>query len=141
MDSFFKIMREQTKEIKIKLHPVSVGKKIRRTPMNTANVPMHWAVKSAWKKAWEQEVWAGVQEHKKEFGKLPYGKASIIVYLYNVRQMDTDGAYASCKPILDGLRYAGVIIDDSPRYITFNVEQIKVNHKCDERVEIFIKTI
>jgi hypothetical protein len=134
-------MPKKTKEIKLVLHQVCIKSKCRRTPMNTANVPMHWAVKSAWKKAWEQEVWACIMEHKKEFGKLPYGKASIIVYLYNVRQMDTDGAYASCKPILDGLRYAGVIIDDSPRYITFNVEQIKVNHKCDERVEILIKTI
>lgn len=135
-------MRSQTKEIKIKLHPVSVKGKCRRTPMNTANVPMHWTLKSAWKKAWEYEVWAGIQEHKKEFGKLPLNKPSIVIYLYSCREMDTDNKWSSVKPILDGLRYANVITDDKPEFTAYlNVQQIKVNHRSDERVEITIKTI
>jgi hypothetical protein len=135
-------MPKKTKEIKLVLHQVCIKSKCRRTPMNTANVPMHWAVKSAWKKAWEQEVWACIMEHKKEFGKLPLIKPSIIIYLYSCRIMDADGKWSSVKPILDGLRYANVIEDDKPEFISYlNVEQIKVNHRSDERVEILIKTI
>lgn len=114
--------------MKLKLHQVCVGKtKItcRRVPYNTANRIMHWTVKAKWKKAWEEEVWSAVQEHKKELGKIPYKFAAITIYLYQTRLMDYDGAYSSVKPILDGLRYAGVIIDDSPKYVDLLVKQIK----------------
>jgi hypothetical protein len=71
----------------------------------------------------------------------PLHKANIFITLYTCRLMDYDGAYGSIKPILDGLTDNGIIIDDSPKFIKLNVTQIKVNKKCDERVEMEITEI
>lgn len=128
--------------IKLKLNQVCVGKRkvtCRRVPYNTANRAMHWTVKSLWKKAWEEEVYWAVIKNRKSLGKLPIKFARIEVILSNTRLMDYDGAYASVKPILDGLRYAGVILDDSPKYIDLKVKQMQVSHREDEGVEINIE--
>lgn len=127
--------------IKLKLGQVCVGKRkitCRRVPYNTANRVMHWTKKAQWKKAWEEEVYWVVKENRKKLGKLPLKFAHIRINLSNIRLMDYDGAYASVKPILDGLRYADVIVDDSPKDIDLEVKQFKVKHRVDEKVEIII---
>ncbi len=129
--------------IKIKLGQVCIKKsggkfECRRIPHNMSNQRMHWAVKSKWTNAWKEEVNGRVLEDRNKFGKLPLKMPRITIYLYAVVQFDYDGAYNAVKPILDGLKrgYAGVIEDDSPKFITLEVKQVKVDHKIDERVEI-----
>lgn len=129
--------------IKITLGQVCVKKsggkfECRRIPYNMANKRMHWAAKSKWTNAWKDEVTGRVMEARRKFGKLPLKMPHITIHLYAVVQFDYDGAYVAVKPVLDGLKmgYAGVIEDDSPKFITLEVKQIKVGKKVDERVEI-----
>lgn len=131
--------------ITLKLGQVCVGKKsirCRRLPYNTSNQKMHWAARLQWTKVWKEEVgWAFMtQRHK--FWKLPLPYAHIKINLYTTHFKDYDGAYTSIKPLLDALKVnggVGVIIDDSPKYIDLDVDQIKVAHRIDEHVEIIIK--
>ena len=109
--------------------------KCRMIPYNMSNGRVHWAVKKKWNDAWYAEVLAAVMGSKE---KRIFNKARILINLYKHQFFDTDGAYNAIKPVLDGLCNAGVIIDDSPKYIKLNVEQIKVEHRKDERVEIII---
>jgi hypothetical protein len=128
-------------KIILKLHQVCIGKreiKCRRTPMNTANVPLHWSVKAQWKKAWQEEVGWAVLENRDKFGKLPLNKPRICVVVSSCKEMDIDGLYTSTKPIWDGLRLAGVIVDDNPKNVYMAVEQKKVKHREEENVNIII---
>ncbi len=60
--------------------------------------------------------------------------------LHRVRCLDPDNAAASCKDLLDGLQYAGLILGDEPWRIIFQVEQEKVKSYKDERTVIEIET-
>lgn len=98
---------------------------------------MHWATRSKWKKAWEEEVGWAVYEKKKELKQIT-GKKHIQVKIKTCRLQDKDNLYGSAKPIFDGLVYAKVIEDDSPDHIESEVIQEKVNHLKDQGVEITI---
>ena len=128
----------------LKLGQVCINKNKREfvcryIPLNTANRTMHWTMRSKWTNAWKAEVMAQVQLNRKNL-KIPLEKAKIKIILNTARIMDFDGAYNSVKPILDGLKKgnAGIIIDDSPKYIELEVKQIKVDHIKDQFVEIII---
>lgn len=114
----------------------------RRTPHNMSNQRMHWVVKGKWGQAWKDEVLAAVLNWRKgaaNSGKWPFDKhqkAKVMVKMSKVALFDTDGAYNAAKPVVDGLKLAEVIEDDSTRHIDLKVEQIKVDHKKEERVEI-----
>lgn len=126
-----------TKNMILKLGRVCVGREWRSIPKNMSNERLHWTIKNKWTQAWKQEV----EEAFLEQGRLPrprYDKSSVTVKFYACRQFDRDGAYHAAKPVIDGLTESGIIIDDSQEHIDLKVEQIKVNHKCDERVEIEI---
>lgn len=113
--------------------------KCRRTPYNMSNVAIHWMRKYEWSQAWKQEVIGAVAEYINQTKKREvFEQANIVIHLYKVSLFDEDGAYTSIKPILDGLRYAKVIKDDSKKYIDLHVEQHKVGRMRDERVEIEI---
>lgn len=93
---------------------------------------MHWAGRSRWSKAWQEEVYWRCRENRV---KITQGKAHITISLYTTRPADEDNATASIKCILDGLK--GLAIkDDAPEYLSLKVETIKVNKKIEERVEI-----
>jgi Holliday junction resolvase RusA-like endonuclease len=57
---------------------------------------------------------------------------------YRCRLLDTDNNSRSCKDLLDGLRHAHLIQDDSPERIFLVTSQVKVAHKREERTEIEI---
>lgn len=54
------------------------------------------------------------------------------------RLLDPDNAYASIKDLLDGIRDAGLILDDSEERITLEVNQEKAGKGEDERTRIEI---
>ncbi|MFH2013545.1 MAG: hypothetical protein ABIJ17_01075 [Patescibacteria group bacterium] len=105
-----------------------------------SNQSMHWREKYEWCKAWKEEVYGQVMIIRNKLGKLPLLNPKITIVFHVVRQFDLDGAYNAAKPILDGLKvdWAGLIVDDSPKYIELSVKQTKVDHKVEERVEIII---
>lgn len=121
----------------IKLHPVSVGSRIRYIPysINSQN-NMHWATKHKWKKAWEDEVYFSMMEHRSYFKKIPIPYLKLKIIYYNVQVMDEDNLRGSVKPILDGIVNAGVIYDDSPKYLSHTVEQVKVHKRKEQGVEL-----
>lgn len=55
---------------------------------------------------------------------------------YRIRLLDPDNFAGGCKDLLDGLRHANLIPDDSPDKIIFVTEQKKVAHRSEERTEI-----
>jgi Holliday junction resolvase RusA-like endonuclease len=57
---------------------------------------------------------------------------------YSTRPLDCDNYAGGCKPIIDQLRYAKLIKDDSPEDIEVEFKQIKVKTKAEERTEIEI---
>lgn len=92
-----------------------------------------------------------VNKEKQEWNKLiayhcsnkkpidPLQRCQISVTRYSIRLMDYDGLVGSLKPVIDALIYCGIIIDDN--YLVtgpWNVDQIKVKHKNEQRLEIQI---
>ena len=63
----------------------------------------------------------------------------VCVTSYRRRLCDPDNL--SPKYFIDCLRYAKIIPDDSPEFITLEVSQKKVNIKTDERTEMTIEAI
>lgn len=55
------------------------------------------------------------------------------------RLLDPDNLAGGSKYLIDGLRYAGLLKDDSPDYISLIVEQVKCG-KGEERTEIEIES-
>ena len=71
-------------------------------------------------------------------GRDPKSRA-VCITSYRVNLLDPGAnLWGSTKYIEDSLRYAGLIYDDSERFIQIQVRQVKVAHFCDERTEIEI---
>ncbi len=58
--------------------------------------------------------------------------------LRRVRLLDPCAKYGSCKAIIDGLRYAGLIHNDREEDIILEVNQEKVHHFQDEETILTI---
>ncbi len=65
------------------------------------------------------------------------GRAFVFITSFRRRLLDTDNLVG--KYVVDSLRYAGLIFDDSPDQITLTVRQRKVAHKGEERTEVTIE--
>lgn len=59
--------------------------------------------------------------------------------LRRVSMLDVDAKYASCKDLLDGLQYAGLIPGDKEGEIELEVTQERVRSFKDEETEIVIE--
>lgn len=131
--------------ITLELGQVCVGRKkfvCRRIPMNMMNRKLHWAVKKLWTDSWKHEVEAQIMLQRRKLPKLPLPYAKITIVLKMIHLMDYDGAYTAVKPLLDALKDkggAGVIVDDSPKYIDLLVKQEKVFHRAEEGVTMLIE--
>ena len=66
-------------------------------------------------------------------------RTSVIVTSYRTKLLDKDNAYYGAKPLLDSIKYAGFIHDDSEKEIQYEVVQIKVAHRKEERTVVEIK--
>ena len=67
------------------------------------------------------------------------GRVALVFTLRRVRLLDPCAKYGSCKALIDGLRYAGILHDDREEDITLEVNQEKVRHFKDEETLISIK--
>ena len=65
-------------------------------------------------------------------------RTHIRITRYSCRPLDCDNYAGGCKPIIDQLRYAKLIKDDSPEDIEVEFKQVKVKTKAEERTEIEI---
>ena len=57
---------------------------------------------------------------------------------YSTRPLDCDNFAGGCKPIIDQLRYAKLITNDSPEDVEIQFSQVKLKHKDKQRTEIEI---
>jgi Holliday junction resolvase RusA-like endonuclease len=65
-------------------------------------------------------------------------RTHIRITRYSCRPLDCDNYAGGCKPVIDQLRYAKLIRDDSPEDIEVEFKQVKVKTKTEERTEIEI---
>ena len=64
------------------------------------------------------------------------GRVVVRFTCYRVRSLDFDNRAASCKDLLDGLRHAHLIRDDSDKFIEASVSEVKVGSYADEKTVI-----
>lgn len=74
----------------------------------------HWTVKYRNTKLWKKNVWIMCIGKKPS---LPLKKALIRLKRHSSAQPDFDNLANSFKPILDGLKEAGIIEDDGPDFV------------------------
>ena len=66
------------------------------------------------------------------------GRPCVVFTLHRVQLLDTDAKHGSCKDLLDGLAYAGLIPGDREDQITLDVRQEKVAGYKEEKTVIEI---
>jgi hypothetical protein len=65
-------------------------------------------------------------------------RTRIRITRFSTKPLDCDNYAGGCKPLIDQLRYAKLIQDDSPEDIEVEFRQIKVKTKNEEHTEIEI---
>jgi len=101
------------------------------------NKRVHWAVK---RKMRDEYAWLMIQAMGVPRLKV-LGKARVDIVRYAIRMMDKDNLYASMKQVIDALRMAHIIVDDTEEHITLTVTQERVHAKKDQRVEITVEEL
>lgn len=96
----------------------------------------HWRVRFKNQQTWRQEIYYAVRAARVagDARVLPYPKARVSIERRSRGTLDEDNLYGSAKPVIDGLRYAYVIVDDSPNHIRLTVTQSR--GKARTRIEV-----
>lgn len=66
-------------------------------------------------------------------------RTRVIIGSYRVRLLDRDNLYGGAKALCDSLTYAGLILSDSEKDIEYEVVQIRVAHRKDEKTVVMIE--
>lgn len=95
----------------------------------------HWRHRQRNSKLWQQEINCALVGRKPE---QPYPCAYIAIVRCGHGELDEDNLTGSVKPIIDALRYAKVLVDDSPKHMTLRVTQSRCSPKVgpSTRIEI-----
>lgn len=83
----------------------------------------HWRFRSKNQSAWRDEVWYALCQAGYARLRVPLPKARVSIERISRHFLDPDNLVGSIKPILDGLRYAKVIENDTPEHIELYVTQ------------------
>jgi hypothetical protein len=54
------------------------------------------------------------------------GKRHLTIERHSSGTVDKDGLYGGCKPLIDAIKRAGLIVDDSPDHCELEVVQVKI---------------
>lgn len=65
------------------------------------------------------------------------GRVSVTITCYFTRPLDPDNV--ACKHLIDGLRHAGLLVDDRPQDIDLRIRQAKVDKRSEEKTEVTIR--
>lgn len=95
----------------------------------------HWARGAKLKKeATELVAWECKTQHVQKID----GEVIVEVTFYERdRRRDADNVLGGLKYILDGLVVAGVLTDDSRKYVELKINPVEVD-KTDPRIEVFL---
>jgi len=113
---------------------------IPRAPASPNNfLGKHWRFRYRNSQVWQQEVNVALLQagHTK---RVPFQKARITIHRRGRRELDPDNLVGSVKPVIDALRYAQVLVDDSPAHLELEVTQ-SYSHKLPPRTLIKIQPI
>lgn len=130
--------------VKISIPRTSLGTRnpVWRYFPHNLNTAMHYMTRHKWNQRWKEQVWGSVKENLQNFPKpMPYDKTEVQIVFNTCSFMDDDNAHTSAKPLLDGLKYAGVIKDDSHKHIELKVSQISVHKRDRQGIDIYIKKV
>lgn len=78
--------------------------------------------------------------HKAQKGGKGRSRFCVTITRYGSRPLDVDNGAGGCKPLLDAIRYEGLIPDDDPATIEFQFRQYQVK-KPYRRTEVLIEQI
>jgi len=117
-----------------------------RVPPSWPNRRFHWARLASQKKAWRGSAQILAQSARNEARwPLPvvwhlFATPRVTILLRRVRLLDHDNAYASVKPIVDGLQGA-LIHSDAPDQCELLVTQERVKHYEEEATVVTVTRI
>jgi len=107
--------------------------RVPETPNNFLG--FHWRHRQRNSALWQQEIsYALVGRRPPE----PYAKARVSIERCSRGEMDPDNLVACVKPIIDALRYACVLVDDSPKHLVLQVSQTRCPRKLTPHTKIEI---
>jgi len=93
---------------------------------------MHWAKRAKIQKDYYWEIIEVI-----DYPRLPKQQLKkVIITSYRKRLLDKDNLYAGTKPLVDALKRAGLIWDDSPRWL--DLEDRQVVDAKNKRTEVEI---
>lgn len=101
------------------------------TPSLNTMMRRHWSVDMRLKKRWRQMVMVAA------CGKMPkaaLNRARITITRFSPRMLDADNCTGGAKHCIDGLKWCGIIADDTPEHIELTVRQEK--GKAQTRIEL-----
>lgn len=84
---------------------------------------MHWSARRRDRQEWTLEIAAAVRAAPGAPEFCATGFRNVTIHQVRRRRLDHDNLHASCKHVLDALVSAGLIVDDSPGWITLIVTQ------------------
>jgi hypothetical protein len=76
---------------------------------------VHWAKRHRHDRQWREAVGWAAKDWRLP---APFDFAHVVFTRFSSSEPDHDNLVASCKPLVDGLVDAGVLVDDSPRHVT-----------------------
>lgn len=91
------------------------------TPSLNRTHGSHWSHYTKVRKAWREEVWAASVNAK--CGRPQYPRSSLTIERYGKRMLDPDNFSGGLKAVIDALKLAGLILDDSTQHITLTATQ------------------
>lgn len=77
-------------------------------------VRMHWAAKHKESKRWRTMT---AYAAKKVAPKKPFEAVTLTFVRHSSRRVDIDNGISALKPIIDGLKDGGIILDDNPNVV------------------------
>lgn len=81
----------------------------------------HWRVRWRESKLWNEEVGLAILQAKHR--EPPYQRAQVTINRRSRGQLDDDNLWGSVKPVIDALRHAAILVNDSPDHIKLTVTQ------------------
>lgn len=99
----------------------------------------HWRHRHRNSQVWRQEVWVAL--HQAGYSqRTPYPKARVSIDRRAHRELDPDNLVGCMKPVIDALRYADVLVDDTSDHIELVVTQT-LDRKLNPRTLIEIEPL
>ncbi len=96
------------------------------TPALNRSLRQHWAVRRKVNAGWDALALCALATARGEStDELRHATTPrhLTVMRVGKRLLDPDSLGGSCKPLLDALRHRGVLVDDSPRWLTLETGQ------------------